>query len=151
MEKDKAVILKLLGKSHLFKSLDEQGREKLAELAQMTKLSAGDQVITEGTDGDCFFLLLKGKVTVTSLKGDKPVELATLGVGAVLGEVALLTGEPRTASVVANDDVVLVAFPEPGINDILEEYPKVKELLVRVLVHRAKDTIEKLSANQSVS
>jgi len=151
MEKDNAVILKLLDKSHLFKSLDEEGRSKLAELALMTKLPTGETVIEEGSEGDRFFLLLKGEVSVTSRKGDELVELARLGVGAVLGEVALLTGEPRTASVIAKQDVVLVEFPEPGINDILEDYPKVKELLVRVLVHRAKDTIEKMSKDQSVS
>lgn len=140
-----------LTRSHLFKSLDEQGRNELAALASVLTVDQGDIIIQEGSDGTCFYVLLEGMVSVSSEQNGKSVHLADLGRGAVLGEVALLTGESRTATVTALRECRLLAFVEPGIHDILERYPKVKELLVRVLVHRAKDTVEKLSREQTVS
>jgi len=144
-------IIKLLENSHLFKTLDEAGRKEMEGMAEAIDIKPGHIIIQEGTDGDSFCVLLSGKVQVSAIKNGKQVNLAELGRGAVLGEVALLTGEPRTATVVALEATSLVQFREPGINKILEAYPKVKELLVRVLVHRAKDTIDKLSKELTVS
>lgn len=140
-----------LVRSHLFKSLDDTGRDELAAVASVLTVGQGDVIIQESSDGTSFYVLLDGAVSVSSERNGKPVHLADLGQGAVLGEVALLTGEPRTATVVALRECRLLTFAEPAIHDILERYPKVKELLVRVLVHRAKDTVEKLSREQTVS
>ena len=151
MSKYAKQIEELLQRTHLFKSLDESGRKQMAELAEVVRRDSGAVLMEEGSDGDCFYLLLKGQVTVSAQKNGDSVELAKLGPGAVVGEVALLTGEPRTATVTTEEPAVLVRFIEPGINDLLDHYPKVKELLVRVLVHRAKDTVEKLLNDKTVS
>jgi CRP-like cAMP-binding protein len=151
MPQDKQAILDALSRSHLFKSLDDAGKDDLTELASIENVVSGETIIEEGTEGDCFYVLLEGQVSVSSTTEGKSVHLSDLGRGAVLGEVALLTGEPRTATVRATRDCCLLKFSEPGINEILERYQKVKELLVRVLVHRAKDTVEKLSRDRTVS
>ncbi len=145
------LVRQLLERSHLFKTLDEGGRNELEALGKAMAYPAGTTIIEENTEGDSFYILIKGSVKVSAAKDGKTVNLANLGRGAVLGEVALLTGEPRTATVTTTEDSTLVKFQEPGITEILNRYPKVKELLVRVLVHRAKDTIEKLSGDLSVS
>jgi len=144
-------IHELLEHSHLFKTLDEAGRKRLEASGGLVQVKPGEVLIREGTEGDSFYILLDGKVKVTSQKDGKPILLAELARGAVLGEVALLTGEARTASVTALEASTLVRFPEGEVLDILDAYPKVKELLARILVHRAKDTIEKLSREPNVS
>ncbi len=151
MVDEKQVIRTLLERSHLFKSLDATGREELQAMGKLITTQPGEVLIEEGSEGDAFYVLLNGQVEVSSKKGERNVVLANLSRGAVLGEVSLLTGEPRTATVKTVEPCTLVVFLEPGVSGILDRYPKVKELLVRVLVHRAKDTIEKLSSDHSVS
>lgn len=151
MTENKKLLRELLERSHLFKTLDEDGRNRFEEMGHVFQVPAGEIIIEEGTEGDSFYVLLSGLVTVHSEKDGRKVKLAELSQGAVLGEVALLTGEPRTATVTASSPATLARFPEDGIRDILGRYPKVKELLVRVLVHRAKDTIEKMYSTLSVS
>ena len=73
--------------------------------------------------------------------------MATLGRGACFGEVALLTKQPRTATVVAMENCRLLRFNRKEIEEVLDAYPKVKKLLQAIVVGRAKDTIEKLSRN----
>ena len=146
-----AEYLELLKRSHLFKTVDKAGQEELIRLARVIEVDTGEPIIQEGSEGDCFFLMLKGMVTVQSERYDRMIMLAELGRGAVIGEVSLLTGEPRTATVIAKEPSVLLRFAEPEVNSLLDRNPKIKELLVRVLVHRAKDTIEKLSRDLEVS
>ncbi len=142
------IVQAMLEKSHLFKSLDETGRDELRSVGEVQQVPEGRVVIREGSQGDGFYILLKGKVAVETEKDGKPLELAELARGSVIGEVALLTGQPRTATVTAREPSVLLKFSEPGVNTVLDRYPKVKELLARVLVHRAKDTIEKRLLNE---
>ncbi|MCI0459601.1 MAG: ATP-binding cassette domain-containing protein [Gemmataceae bacterium] len=85
--------------------------------AQLTEISQkmlkehytpGTTIIRQGDEGDKFFLIRDGTVDVLVKEGDGvPRKVATMGPGDFFGETALLTGEPRNATVVAKDDVVL--------------------------------------------
>lgn len=143
MTEDKALIRKVLEGSYLFKSLDEEGRVELQKAGKIVRAKENEIIMKEGSPGDSFYLVLSGNVSVTTTKDNNLLNLADLGSGSIIGEVALLTGQPRTATVITNEPSVFVKFEEPEIHEILGSYPKVKELLARVLVHRAKDTIEK--------
>ncbi|MFA6034365.1 MAG: cyclic nucleotide-binding domain-containing protein, partial [Myxococcota bacterium] len=72
------------------------------------------------------------------------ISLARLGHGACVGEVALLTGSCRTASVRAAGKVCAVGFSAKDISGILDSYPKVREILHNLVQERAEDAIEKL-------
>jgi len=90
------------------------------------------------------YLILDGKVRVQTDTPSGPVQLAELGKSACVGEVSLLTGEPRTATVTAETDIDAVAFARHRIERVLADYPKVAELLQTLVERRARDTIEKI-------
>ena len=131
--------------SHLFKSLDEEGRARLMTAATSVHFDAGQVMVREGDPGEALYLSRKGVVDVHTMRQGERIHLATLGPGAGFGEVALLSGRPRTATVVARDPCTLLCFYRTQIDEILVAYPKVRKLLESVVLGRAKDTIEKIT------
>lgn len=135
----------LIESSHLFKSLDGPGRESVLASGELVRFDAGTVILFEGEQGDSFYLLKKGSVWVSTRRGGKDVRLATLTRGAFFGEVAVLSGQPRTATVTAAEPVEAIRFDKDKIDEILAQYPKVRRLLEAVVLGRARDTIEKLT------
>ena len=135
----------LIESSHLFKSLDEEGRDQVFASGELETFEAGTVILFEGEQGDSFYLLKKGAVWVSTRRGGKDVRLATLSRGAFFGVVAVLSGQPRTATVTAAEPVEAVRFDKEKIDQILAQYPKVRRLLEAVILGRARDTIEKLT------
>ena len=135
----------LIESSHLFKSLDEEGRRRVLESGELEAFSAGTVILSEGEPGDSFYLLKTGSVWVSTRRGGQDVRLATLARGALFGEVAVLSGQPRTATVTAAEPVEAVRFDKAKIDEILAHYPKVRRLLEAVVLGRARDTIDKLT------
>ncbi|MFH1131801.1 MAG: cyclic nucleotide-binding domain-containing protein [Pseudomonadota bacterium] len=134
-----------ISNSHLFKSLEEAGREKLLQGSKSASFEKGQVVVREGDPGGILYLVKSGTVGVHTTRKGASVHLATLGRGACFGEVALLSNRPRTATVIANEDCTLLCFDKNLIEEVLDAYPKVRKLLETVLLGRAQDTIEKLS------
>jgi len=137
-------MTELVDSSHLFKTLDAAGRGRVLECGYVTTFSAGDVILRQGDPGDSMYLILDGKVRVQTDTPSGPVQLAELGKSACVGEVSLLTGEPRTATVTAETDIDAVAFARHRIERVLADYPKVAELLQTLVERRARDTIEKI-------
>jgi cAMP-dependent protein kinase regulator len=78
-------------------------------------LQAGQVVVKEGDPGNSMFVVLEGRVAVArEAEGREPVIVEQLGAGEFFGELALLTGAPRTASVVALEDAVVLELSQTG-------------------------------------
>ncbi len=82
--------------------MDRRQAEQIGRLLKVRRFSKGETVIMEGSGGAAFFLIDSGQATVSS----KGVQLATLGPGDYFGEVALIDGGPRSATVTAATDLV---------------------------------------------
>jgi CRP/FNR family transcriptional regulator, cyclic AMP receptor protein len=137
----------LVSRSHLFKTLDEAGRAKLLELGFVSRFEAGDPLVHEGEFGDRMFLVMQGRVRVTTRAASGvQLVLAELGRGACVGEVSVLTGSPRTATVEALERVHAVTFERHRIQRVIDAYPSLRALLQLLVERRAKDTVEKLIA-----
>jgi CRP/FNR family transcriptional regulator/CRP/FNR family cyclic AMP-dependent transcriptional regulator len=78
-------------------------------------LSAGEDLIRRGEQGGEIYLLLEGELQVYVQRGGRVVNLAHLRAPAVVGELELLTGLPRTASVRAHTDVEIVSIPQERV------------------------------------
>jgi CRP/FNR family transcriptional regulator, cyclic AMP receptor protein len=130
--------------SHLFKSLDEEGREKLLDSCDVRRFAPNDVIMKQDEPGEEMFLILTGTVSVETKAAAGTVQLAELGRGACVGEVSVLTGGGRTATVTALTDVECATFQRPSIDQVLDLYPKVRELLDKMVEGRARDTIEKI-------
>ncbi len=91
-----------LQRVELFAGMDRRQSEQIARLLKERRFAKGETVIMEGSGGAAFFIIDSGEVKVSS----KGVNLATLGPGEYFGEVALIDGGPRSATVTAATDLV---------------------------------------------
>jgi CRP/FNR family cyclic AMP-dependent transcriptional regulator len=136
-------VCAFIERSHLFKGLEKDDLKALYQAGKLIKVEAGKAVIREGEGGSEMFLIMTGTVRVITGTPQAPVELAQLKRGAFFGEVSVLTGRPRTATVVAVGDVELVAFGREALEPILRKYPRVRKLMQVVVEGRVRTAIEK--------
>jgi CRP/FNR family transcriptional regulator, cyclic AMP receptor protein len=132
----------VIAHSLLFRSLDEQGRRELVHRGVLMVFAPSHSILREGEVGSDFFLVDRGVVEVVTTKHEgSPVVLATLQRGAFFGEVAMLTGMPRTASVNALTDVSVIRFDKQDIDTVLNADPGAMRLVKAMVAGRAKDTL----------
>ncbi|MCB9593912.1 MAG: cyclic nucleotide-binding domain-containing protein [Sandaracinaceae bacterium] len=135
----------IIESSHLFKTLDEDGRRELIRTGYVISYDPGQTLMKQGDIGSTMYLLMRGRVSVETDKGaGSSIHLAELGRGACIGEVGVLTGSPRTATVKAIDDVKVIAFEKHRVQRVIDAHPKVRKLLEAMIEGRARDTVEKL-------
>lgn len=105
---------------------------EVAAIADEIDLSAGRKLTTEHADGQEFVVIIDGTATVT--QGDTVIN--TIGAGDFFGEIALITGQPRTATVVAESDVHALVIEGHAFRRLLEDAPDIREKVERVLAER---------------
>ncbi len=94
-------------------------------------------MIRQGDLGNSLYLIDQGEIVVTARDGSSPaVEVARLATGSVLGEMSLLTGEPRTATATAVSECRVLLVDKPALEPILLQYPDLLERIGQVLVER---------------
>jgi serine/threonine-protein kinase len=104
----------------------------------------GESIVTEGEPGDRAYIIERGQCDVFKNGADKRVFIRRLGPGDVFGETAVLTREPRTASVVAATDVTLKLITGDSLNRELDRNPWLAAF-VRSLANLFRETDERLS------
>jgi NTE family protein len=110
----------MLGAVSIFAGLSDQVREQIAEHSSIVTLAGGEWLFREGEPGDALYVVLAGRCEVVDADGNT---FLVLGRGSVLGELALLTGSPRTASVRAARDADLLKLPHQEFDRLLHEEP----------------------------
>ncbi len=132
--------------SLLFRSLDEVGRRELVSRGVVMVFPGNYVVLRESERSTDFYLVDRGIVEVTTVgPTGASVVLATLQRGAFFGEVAMLTGLPRTATVTALNDTSVVRFDKADIDVVLARDPGALRLLNTMVEGRARDTVEKIT------
>jgi CRP/FNR family transcriptional regulator, cyclic AMP receptor protein len=125
----------------LFSACSARDLQRLARATDEVVVEAGKVLTTEGTVGREAFVIIDGVAEVR--KGDR-VE-AELGPGAHFGELALLDGGPRTATVVAQGEMTLVVLSKPAFNAVLDEIPTLAHKLLVSLARRLRESEQSLS------
>ncbi|HVB37699.1 MAG TPA: mechanosensitive ion channel family protein, partial [Vicinamibacterales bacterium] len=114
----------------------EQG-ERLLRESPVVLFAATEHVIEQGAAGDSMFLLVRGRVAVQMTRDGRTAVVAELGSGECFGEMSVLTGEPRSATVVALDDEVeVVEIPKAAFAGLLHDNPDVVGRLSELLAQR---------------
>jgi predicted acylesterase/phospholipase RssA/CRP-like cAMP-binding protein len=104
----------------LFASLPESAVEEMASRAEETHVAAGDWLFHEGDPGEGLYVLRTGRLDVVREAGDAEILIRTLSPGAVLGELAVLTAAPRSASVRARRDSGLLGLSSASFLELVE-------------------------------
>lgn len=135
----------LLGRHPLFRELGGEVLGRLATYATTRTVARGTTLFAKGDPGDCLFAVVKGavQVTVPSAEGKNAV-VNLIGEGGILGEIALLDGQPRTADAVAFTDCTLLVIERREFVSLLKSNPDVMLRLLEVLCGRLRRTTEQV-------
>ena len=124
----------------LFAGLEDSDLERLASLTERLTLKAGDTLFVEGAKGDRAYVVESGSMEILKHARSREIPVATLGPGAVIGEMAVLQAMPRTASVRAATDASLVAIDGDSFRELIEESPVAARALLRTMFARWRET-----------
>ena len=120
----------------LFQSLDETQQQRLLTGARLYRFGCGEKLIEQGKDGDSMFVLLKGAANVTIVHDGQAAHLATLHAGACIGEMSLLTGEKRFATVTATTDCEVAELNRAVLAELFRQRPAVLHEISELLARR---------------
>ncbi|MGE3808187.1 MAG: cyclic nucleotide-binding domain-containing protein [Gemmataceae bacterium] len=117
--------------------LPEQALDRLARAAEHRHYAAGEVILREGDDGTDLFIISEGEVVVSSTDvGGRRFELDRLGADHFFGELSLMTGQRRSATVTAVRDCEVFAIDKSALEPILAESPELAEKISVTLAHR---------------
>lgn len=135
----------LLGRHPLFRELGTEVLGRLAAYATTRTVARGTPLFAKGDPGDCLFAVVNGavQITVPSAEGKNAV-VNLIGEGGILGEIALLDGQPRTADAVAFTDCTLLVIERREFLPLLRSHPDVMLRLLEVLCGRLRRTTEQV-------
>jgi CRP-like cAMP-binding protein len=119
----------------LFAELDNQSFTRLLTSARLVDLSAGEVLFRQGDEGDALYVIAEGRVGVID-EGPPRVGVAQLEDGDFFGEIALLTKQPRTATISALDDTKLIAIDRELVLELIAADTRFLTALLRFLRDR---------------
>lgn len=129
--------------SAFFSSFPAAALEELLASTSVRSYAPGEVIVREGEPGRSLFLIENGVVEVlTRDPNGTDVVLAQLGPGEFFGEVAVLTGRPRTATIVATNPVTVIEIARDDLERIGTTHPEVRNVLERFYRQRAQATVE---------
>jgi CRP/FNR family transcriptional regulator, cyclic AMP receptor protein len=138
--------VELLRSVPLFADLEEGELERFSQVAVARSFPAGTRVFHEGDHSDACYIVREGSFRVTREHSDgRAITLATLGPGDIFGELAMLDGEVRSASVEALADGELLALPAGEVRALLARHSEITVKLIAALVRRLRTANERIS------
>ena len=140
--------LSCLKKTELFKSLNDEELQALANQLKERIYPPNTAIVREGATGDSMFIIKDGKVEVKKKEPSLGIDLtiATLETGACFGEMALLTGKPRSATVMAVIPTTVFVLDKKDFERLLLEHKSISISLNKIVAER----IESLNAQKGV-
>ncbi|MCV2395148.1 DHA2 family efflux MFS transporter permease subunit, partial [Actinotalea sp. M2MS4P-6] len=123
-----------LGDVPLVAALPEAARRRVESASRLVEVPAGQDLVREGDPGGSAFVVRRGRLEV--FVGGRRIR--ELGPGAVLGELALLTGEPRSATVRARRDATVLELPREALEGVLESDAQASRFLLGQVAERLR-------------
>ncbi|MBT7860128.1 MAG: cyclic nucleotide-binding domain-containing protein [Gemmatimonadetes bacterium] len=115
----------------LFSPLTGEEISALAQIVEEQDLTAGDQFITRGEEGDCLYVVVEGQARIDLITTQRH-----LGPREVIGELAILAHRPRSADCFADTDMLLLRIARDPFWELLETRPEITMQIMKVLVER---------------
>ena len=133
--------------SRFFAEFPPAALEQLISTTAVRSFAQGETIVHESDRGASWFLIEEGEVEVqTTDPSGRHLVLARLGPGEFFGEVAVLTGKPRTATIVARNGVTVIEISRQDLDQIAAAHPEVRSVLQRFYEKRAQATVEAVLA-----
>ncbi len=124
-----------------FESVPAGPRACLFDLVNPMAVRRGDRIITQGDDGDAFYIIREGQCLVSLERQGVTQLIGRLGPGQIVGEMAVLTGEKRNANVDAETDMELWAVGREPFNQACDRHPELSKFLTRLVSERLSTAV----------
>jgi serine phosphatase RsbU (regulator of sigma subunit) len=131
----------LLARIPFFTDLPEDELDRIMAQLEIVNLKSGEILFREGDPGENMYIVVSGDLEILMAPDtDNELILNRVPQGEYIGEMSLVTGAPRTASVRAHGDVVLLSMSRAQLLDLLHQHPQLASTMVSVLSHRLDNT-----------
>jgi CRP-like cAMP-binding protein len=141
------MVANLVRTSPVLIGVDSRERPALVERFETKVYEKGEKLITEGRDTLGLHLVASGEVAVVGHEGGEPFVISTLGVGDVVGEVALVLRRKANADVVAVHPTVTLFLPREEFVSLIHEHPAILQSLYLLAVARDEETSSVMSTS----
>ncbi|HVG35325.1 MAG TPA: cyclic nucleotide-binding domain-containing protein [Pyrinomonadaceae bacterium] len=147
---DGHAVIDRLSAVDIFRPLTDAETAALAEATVCHGFAPGELVIRAGTKGSSMFIVHRGRVDVQIADNGRPRTVATLKEGDFFGEMALFTGEPRTANVVAQEETEVLEIGHQAVKRLFDTNPALVESLSRTIAERRAGLKAKQTDNEMI-
>jgi small-conductance mechanosensitive channel len=130
----------ILEGEQLFTCLTSAQLDHLIHTSRKVHFGRGEKIIEQGAEGESMFVLLHGAAAVCVSQNGEMIRVGSLHMGEYFGEMSLLTGEKRTATVRAEEDCEVIEISKPTIAAVLRDAPECVTELSEVLAARKMET-----------
>ena len=138
--------LELIARVPLFEELSRSELERIADVAIPRSFPKGVRVFHEGDRSDACYIVRKGDLRVTREHSDgRAIALATLGPGDIFGELAMLDGGTRSASVETLSDCDLLGLPASDVRRVIADHGDIAAKLIVAITRRLRETNERVA------
>ena len=128
----------------LFADLTQEEFNDFTKRMVFHTVPEGQVIVKEGDVGASVYVVTRGTVRVVTTMEGKPVELAVLQPSDFFGEIAFLTGKPRTATVVAAEECDILEVHEDQLKELIGSKPRIREVMQNYYNQRVSNTLMKL-------
>jgi CRP-like cAMP-binding protein len=133
------------------RGLSDDELKLLVPTVAVRQFGAGEMLVRAGEQGESMFIVRSGKAEVFGHTADGQIRhIANYARGDVTGEMALMTGEPRTASVRALTDLEVIEMDREGFARLFKEHPDAAAGIGDIITARNRDRLEKLASGDTL-
>lgn len=131
----------LLARIPFFTDLPEDELDRIMDQLEIVNLKSGEILFREGDPGENMYIVVSGELEILKAPDtDNELILNRVPEGEYIGEMSLVTGAPRTASIRAHGDVVLLSMSRAQLMDLLQQHPQLASTMINVLSQRLDNT-----------
>lgn len=131
----------------IYREFETEDIDILSNICEEVKIKKGEIIFKEGSPGDALFIIKKGVVKVFKETRTRKKLITILSEGEFFGEMALIDGSPRSATIVADEDSEFIKLSLENFNKLKNEYPKtalkVFGALLKFMSYRIRRTTKK--------
>lgn len=120
----------------IFAPLSEDELQKLAEASNMRVFAPGEPIVRKGQEGNSMYVITRGAVKVQIPYNGMPRTINNLRTHDFFGEMSLLTGEPRTATVIADEETEVLQINKTALKPLFEENPELMKAICELIEER---------------
>jgi small-conductance mechanosensitive channel/CRP-like cAMP-binding protein len=136
-QKQADAIAETLRSADIFDDMTEEQVQQMAQSATLRRYASGERLVRQNDAGDSLFIIKSGRVGIyVNGATGKPIHVNDISTCDFFGEMSLLTGEPRSASAVAEGDVEVIVIDKDALTQVLTADPTILEALLNALDRR---------------